>query len=130
MRCTALQALPLGDEIGDVCRILAVILVPAAVQKLPVVPDRDDSYKNDHVSTLGQMLRQRLVVVPCRFDAENDRRQSVLNFYAFNRSEQLLKPFMCVVKDETLNQRLAPRCAEECIVSLFRCINADNQILL
>ncbi len=89
MRCTALQALPLGDEISDICSILDIMIVPAAVQKLPVVPDRDDSYKNNHVPAFDQMLRQGLVVVRCWFDAKDDFRQTHICLVTFTCTTSL-----------------------------------------
>lgn len=51
------QALPLGDKIGDICRVFDVMLVPAAVQELPVVLDRDASHEHNHVPALDLLGR-------------------------------------------------------------------------
>jgi hypothetical protein len=123
------QALCLSDEICDICRVLIVVFVPSAIQELPVVLDCHASHKNNHVPALDQMLRQGLVVVRSRFDAENMLRQAVLNLDAFYTSIQLFEPFNRVIKDQVLQKRLALCRAEERTVLLFRNINPDNQML-
>ena len=76
------------------------------------------------------MLSQGFVIVARRLDAEDHRGQAVLNFDSLDICEQLLKAFKRVIKDQLLNQCLAASCPEKCVMLLFCCVNADNQILL
>ena len=123
------QALPLSDEIGDVCRVLDIVLVPAAIQELTVVLYRDAANKNHHPPALDQVLRKGLVIVRRRLDAENDLRQAVLDLDALDIGIQLFKSLDRVVKDQVLYERFALRRAEKSIVFLFCRVKPDDQIL-
>jgi hypothetical protein len=102
-----------GDQIGDIGRVLGIMLIPASIEKLPVVFDRTARDQDNVVAASDQMSAQRLVVIAGRLQAKDNFAEAVSNSDSLNMGQQLGKTIYGVFKDQSSEKGLASGSAQK-----------------
>ena len=122
------ETLPLGDEIGDICRVLCVVLVPPAVQELTVLLDRSAGDEDHGVALSDQILPEGLVVIRRGFDAEDEVGEALLCLESLRTKTELLEALPAVVEDEPGEKGLAGRGTEKGVMAVFGNVDAHHEM--
>ena len=122
------EALALGDEVGDVGRVLRVVLVPPAVQELTVLLDCSAGDEDDGMAPTDQMLPEGLVIIRGGLDAEDEVGEALLCLESLRTKTELLEALLAVVEDEPGEKGLAGRGTEKGVMALFGDIDAHHEM--
>jgi hypothetical protein len=89
------------------------MLIPAPIEKLPVVFDCAARDQNNVVDASDQMSTQRLVIIAGGLQAEDNFAEAVSNFDSFSLGQQLGKTVYVVFKDQSSEKGFASGCAHK-----------------
>jgi hypothetical protein len=104
------------------------VLVPASVQKLPVLCRGSCGYQNDKVPALDQLLSQWFMVIGRGFQAEYDLPKAMLHLERVRLDQKLLEALIGIIKEHPFVQRTADRCAEKSVVPFLGNVQSNDQI--
>lgn len=102
---------------------------PASIEQFAVVFDGFACDKHDQISSFGQLVDQRLVIIADGLHAENNLVQSMPVFECLDLFDQAPKPYSIVGEDQTPLQRLPRGGAEESVVLVLGNIDPNDQMI-
>ena len=123
------EALPLGDEIGNIGRILGVVLIPSSVQELTILLHRRAGNEHQQVPLRDEIFAEGLMVIGGGLTTEHHLLKAVLYLQCCCMDEQFFKSLPGVVEDQSSQQGLSRRGAEEGMMALFGDIDTYHQML-
>jgi hypothetical protein len=123
------QATGLPHQVGDVGRIVHVVLVPAPVEQLAVARHRHVRDQYRLFAGADQELQKGLMVDAGGLEAKHALGQFVLQLQVSRQTHQRFEPGAVVAEDETLAQRLSGGRAKKGVMALLGDVDADQQNL-